>query len=201
MTTKEPLKITREEWDDICKHPAFLRRWGLDGPPEHPQAFVYGVRFDYAGGLSGHLGPVYVLMGASASSALVLLRPPGGDLREEAGLFGPGDAEVAAEPAEPLEVRTAPLNLNKRDWERLAASAEIRARWGLDERSAQAYFRDGAVTAKFKLYIPAERPDREPTEDYFYVLLGARLGPPTLVRPDATGALAVTTPEEDAVAA
>lgn len=203
MKTREPFKITREEWAGVCRHPAFLRRWGLEAPPEHPQAFVYGVKFDFVNESPGYVGPVFILAGAAAMHTLVLVRSEEGGLRdafEDYTVERPPEPP-APESAEPLDVRTTPLNLNKRDWERLGASADVRGRWGLDERGAHVQLREGAYAAKFKISIPNERPEKEPAEDYFYVLLGTFLSPPLLARPDAAGALFTPTSEKETVAA
>jgi hypothetical protein len=75
----KPQEISLAEWKEIMQISAIKEAWGVEDS-ETPAQFaemIYGVKFDYAPGMPGYAGDLYILQGDALGEPMTLIRKEG----------------------------------------------------------------------------------------------------------------------------
>lgn len=84
MYNRNPMPLTRQEWDEVAEVPEVRMGWGL-APDERGPALAsvgYGTRFDFISGGPGYVGDFFVIAGDALSAPpMVLIRNDDRSLR------------------------------------------------------------------------------------------------------------------------
>lgn len=75
----KPRDLSAAEWQEIITVPEVREGWGLydDAKAKDFAASVYGVKFGFISGSPGYCGDVYILLGDTLSTPMVLYRENG----------------------------------------------------------------------------------------------------------------------------
>lgn len=83
MNNSNPISVSNEEFREILDVTEVREGWGLsdDDGPELARNIIYAAKFDFVSGFPGYVGDVFVLLGDSLESPVVLIRDETGALQ------------------------------------------------------------------------------------------------------------------------